>query len=315
MGQLRQHTINTPYMVGPVHCYSGMLGGELVLFDTGPPTDAARRYLLENIDLDRLKYVFISHCHIDHYGQAKWLEEQFGATIFIPYRDALKLRHHNHRIEQIYKLLLELGFGKKHLVTLKEIFDSGSLFPPFPKNYLVAEEDLPGELGVEILQCPGHSQSDIVYVGRDWAITGDTLLRGVFQSPLLDVDLLTGSRFLNYQAYCETLKKLKQLEGKKILPGHRKEIPSVREALLFYVAKLLQRAGQVRPYSEEDNLERLLEKVLGGREQETFLMYLKGSEIIFMKDFLADPELLKNSLLEVELFDSVEELYRGALSD
>ena len=59
-------------------------------------------------------------------------------------------------------------------------------FPPFPENYLVAEHDLPERLGIEVLACPGHSQSDLVYAGADWAVTGDTLLKGIFQSPLLD---------------------------------------------------------------------------------------------------------------------------------
>ena len=32
-------------MVGPVHCYSVELDGELVLFDTGPPTRAGELFL------------------------------------------------------------------------------------------------------------------------------------------------------------------------------------------------------------------------------------------------------------------------------
>ena len=70
-----QHTINTPYIAGPVHCYTAELGGDLVLFDTGPPTAEAEQYLRDNIDLRRLKHVIITHCHIDHYGQAAWLEK------------------------------------------------------------------------------------------------------------------------------------------------------------------------------------------------------------------------------------------------
>ena len=35
---MHQHTVQTPYMVGEVHFYSAELNGELVLFDTGPPT-------------------------------------------------------------------------------------------------------------------------------------------------------------------------------------------------------------------------------------------------------------------------------------
>jgi hydroxyacylglutathione hydrolase len=73
MAGLTQHTINTPYMVGPVHCYSGVLAGELVLFDTGPPTPDAERYLRDHIDLKKLRHVIITHGHIDHYGLAFWL--------------------------------------------------------------------------------------------------------------------------------------------------------------------------------------------------------------------------------------------------
>lgn len=313
MIQLQQHTINTPYMVGPVHCYSGNLAGDLVLFDTGPPTAAAKEYLTENLDLKRLKYVLISHCHIDHYGQASWLEKEYGATIFLPYRDALKLQKHIYRMKQMYELLLGLGFGEKYLSKLREIFESGSLFPPAPQDYRVVEDELPEELGIEVLQCPGHSQSDVVYTSENWAVTGDTLLRGVFQSPLLDVDLETGDRFSNYRAYCDTLKKLAALEGRTILPGHRKNIGSIPEVLGFYVSKLLLRARQVRPFRNEENLELLLQKVLGGREQEIFNMYLKGSEIMFMKDFLVQPDLLKNALISINLFDSVKDLYSEAI--
>lgn len=37
----------------------------------------------------------------------------------------------------------------------------------------------------------------LVYVGDEWAVTGDTLLKGIFQTPLLDVDLIHGGRFNN----------------------------------------------------------------------------------------------------------------------
>ena len=85
---IKQHTIDTPYMVGPVHCYTVKIKGELVLFDTGPPTDKARRYLREHVDLRSLQHVIITHCHIDHYGLASWLEKETEATVYLPYRDA-----------------------------------------------------------------------------------------------------------------------------------------------------------------------------------------------------------------------------------
>jgi len=312
MTVLTQHTINTPYMIGPVHCYSGRLGGELVLFDTGPPTAEARRYLQEHVDLASLKHIIVTHCHIDHYGQAYWLEQHTEAALYLPYRDCLKISRHDRRMDEMYHLLSGIGFNEDYLDELQQIFDSGVLFPPFPKRFLVAENDLPERLGIQVLSCPGHSQSDLVYAGDDWAVTGDTLLRGVFQSPLLDVDLETGGRFKNYRAYCETLIKLAGLRDKKVLPSHRQTVGSIDSVLLFYVSKLLQRAEQLAPYRDEKNVMLLIDKLLNGRVQDVFHMYLKTSEIVFMKDFLEQPELLRRALEEIGLFDDVAELFHFA---
>jgi len=308
-----QHTINTPYIVGPVHCYTAEFAGELVLFDTGPPTPEARQFLHDNVDLSRLKHVVITHCHIDHYGQAAWLGQNSDATIYLPEQDCLKIDTHERRMDEMYSLLRDLGFGEEYLSQLREIFDSGTLFPPFPREYLPAESDLPNHLGIEMVGCPGHSQSDLVYFGKEWAITGDTLLRGVFQTPLLDVDLLEGGRFENYKAYTETLRKLASLRSKTILPGHRQKIESIDATIRFYISKMLLRVKQLHPYKDEENLLLVIEKLLGGRMGEASHIFMKASEIIFMKDFLQRPGLLKNSLQAIGLFEEISPLYYGAI--
>jgi len=313
MAGLTQHTINTPYMVGPVHCYSGMLAGELVLFDTGPPTPEAERYLRDHIDLKKLRHVIITHGHIDHYGLAFWLEQNSDATVYLPYRDCLKIANHEKRIEGMYRLLASLHFHQQALDELRRIFESGLLFPPFPQKFLVAEKDLPQRLAITTLNCPGHSQSDMVYFGEDWAVTGDTLLRGIFQSPLLDVDLESGERFNNYQVYCRTLVKLAGLINRRILPGHRQTIAGIDTTLLFYISKLLQRVAQLRPYKDEENLMVTIEKLLGEPIKDAFILYLKASEIVFMKDLLAKPELLRRALEDIGLFDQVRELFAAAV--
>ncbi len=308
-----QHTIDTPYIVGPVHCYSGLVAGEQVLFDTGPPTPEGERYLREHIDLASLRHVIVTHCHIDHYGLAHWLEKNCEATIYLPYRDCLKIDQHGRRMQGMYELLFSLGFTREHLSELKRIFESGAVFPPSPKNFSVAESDLPARLGITVHSCPGHSQSDLVYTAEDWAVTGDTLLRGIFQSPLLDVDLETGGRFNNYKAYCESIVKLAGLKGRRILPGHR-EHADIEETLLFYMEKLLIRVEQLRPFRKEKNLLVLLDKLLGGRLQDSFLLFLKGSEAVFMQDLLDEPERLRNALEEIGLFDRVAALFQSATS-
>ena len=313
MVDFTQHTINTPYMVGPVHCYSATLGGELVLFDTGPPTEEACLYLEEHVDLKKLRHVIITHCHIDHYGQARWLEKRSGATVYLPYRDALKARLHGQRMHGMHKMLESLGFTSAYLEELEKVLEKGAILPPFPERFKVAEEDIPLHLGVGVLACPGHSQSDLVYTAENFVISGDTLLKGIFQSPLLDVDLETGERFDNYGAYCETIVKLSALEGKTVLPGHRRNIPGIKETLTFYLSKLLGRVAQLHQYVGEEDLMQLIDKLLDGRMKDIFHIYLKASEIVFMMDLLKDPQRLESALKLSGLWPEVSVLYEAAI--
>ena len=57
-----------------------------------------------------------------------------------------------------------------------------------------------------------------------------------------------------------------------------------------------------------------MDKVLNGRALDIFNIYLKASEIVFMKDFLEQPELLRRALLEIGLFDDVAELFNSAVN-
>ena len=303
-----QHTVETPYMVGPVHCYSLDCGDELVLIDTGPPTEAGRSFLRTHIDLGRLKHVIVTHCHIDHYGQAGWLEQVSGATVYLPRLDILKQERFEERLETLFGLITAMGFRPEYLDRLRERITRTSLPSIFPANYQVAETDIPPHLGIEVIGCPGHSQSDLIYSGEDWAVTGDTLLRGVFQSPLLDVDLEKGRRFKNYEAYCRSIVKLAGLRSKRILPGHRQHVESVDRTLLFYITKMLNRVSYVLPQLGRHSVAGVIEELFPTLD-DPFHIYLKASEIVFMEDFLAQPDLLASSLEDIGLHEPVAELF------
>jgi len=307
-----QHTLATPYPVGPVHCYSTELAGELVLFDTGPPTAEARDYLQRALPLERLRHVIVTHCHIDHYGLAAWLEREYGATVYIPYRDSLKVARHSERIDKMSALLAELGYDDAFLEKFRAEIDNDQVFPEFPKAHKLVEKDLPEELGVSVLPCPGHSQSDLVLTGPGWAVTGDVMLRGIFQSPLLDIDLLTGERFRNYDAYCGSLLNLASLRDKRVLPGHRQSIESVDANILFYVGKLLERSVRIKALDGRQSVAELVPKLLGTDLSHSFLVYLKASELVFIRDFLEQPELLRKALGEISLYQPLAKLFDSA---
>lgn len=307
---MQQQTVQTPYMVGEVHFYTAELGGDLALFDTGPPTPEGEARLRATVDLPRLKYLFLTHCHVDHYGLANFVLANSSAAVYLPRMDAIKFERHTERLARIAALLGRYGFDATFVGRLRDSFDRNKVFAQKPERYRIVEESPELErLGLSWLACPGHSQSDLVYLTGDCAVTGDLLLRSIFQAPLLDIDLQTfHDRFRNYDAYCASLLKLAQLRGRRIMPGHRHSVDSLDDAILFYVTTLLERAAQLLPVRRLA-ISAIIEHLFQGRLTEPFFVYLKASEIIFMLDFIDNPALLRSSLEQIGLFPRVAEQF------
>lgn len=292
-------------MVGEAHFYSTEIAGELVLFDTGPATPEAQAFLQSQVNLQRLKHVFITHCHVDHYGLARFINENSDAEIYIPRKDAIKLQHHEKRLAHIEEELARVGFDRNYVRRFREIIAQNQIFPGAPKRFHIVEEsEVPARLDIVVLGCPGHSQSDLVYLVGESAITGDILLRGIFQAPLLDIDLDSfAGRFRNYEAYCASLRQMVALRGRQILPGHRFAVESLDDAILFYVGKLCERAERLKGFPPDLPLPVLLDRLFGDASPDPFVAYLKASEIVFMRDFLAEPERLQDSLAAIGLLE------------
>ncbi len=301
-----QHTIKTPYLIGTVHCYSAEINNELILFDCGPPNIECREELRRQIDLPRVRHLLLTHAHIDHWGQARWLAEEFGITVYMPYHDSLKIIHHTERLNAMLHIMSEAGFSAQWLEEFAGFMEKDALYPSFPSGYLIAEEEVTKRFGIEVYRCAGHSTSDLVYKGGEsereegWIISGDTLLPGVFQSPLLDVDLERGGRFRNYEAWCRSIVLLASLEGNRVLPGHRNITESVYGVLIWYLRTLLYRLKRFLPYREEENFAVIVEAMLAERIKGPFHIYFKASELIFIRDLLADSSRLMRALLAVK---------------
>ena len=309
-----QHTVPTPYIVGEVHFYSAQLNGALTLFDTGPPTPEGEAALREKVELGRLKYLLLTHCHIDHCGLANYVLDNSEAELYLPRLDAIKFARHEERLEGMAGLLGSYGFGQEFLRQLGDCFDRYKVHPVVPKRYRIVEESAELKaLGIDWLACPGHSQSDLVYLVDGCAVSGDLLLRNIFQAPLLDIDLQSfAGRFRNYDAYCASLGKLARLRGFLVMPGHRESVGGVDEAIISYLTTLLERCVKLLPYRGLA-VNEMVERLFRGRLPDPFHVYLKVSEIVFMLDFLEDPELLKVSLEEIALFDRVSALFAAAV--
>lgn len=310
-----QHTVNTPYMVGPVHFYTFETNHGIVMFDTGPNTLEAMSYLNKHIDLKKLAYLFITHCHIDHHGLTYHIKQNSDARIFLSRYDYLKFKHYQTRFEKVTSMLEEEGFPKHILNEITYYLEGMKRLAPFPEGEIIEENrEILNQLNLDFLRCPGHSQSDIVYLFQNYAITGDVILRDVFQTPLLDLNLDDmKTRYNNYLAYIETIDKLISLSQYTILPGHREYIDDVKQRISIYLNKMLSRGVKIGKSLVKDPIYEIIVKINNGKQLDSFTQYLKASEIFFIRDIFKDPEPLQKAIsrhsLDIDLNKYVGEIY------
>ncbi len=296
----KRHTVNTPYAVGPVHLYTFEIDKDIIMFDTGPYTQQAMAYIKEKIDLKRLRYLFITHCHADHYGLENFIAKNSHAKIYLPYMDHLKFLNIKKRIAISKKLLEQYGFPHQLISSMADMLYDFINTIPLPINYEILEEEK-WDIDLNYMLCPGHSKSDAVYLFEGFAITGDVILNNIYQTPLFDIDYTTMDRFNNYKAFCKTLTKLKELKNYTILPGHR-EHTSIEDIVTFYVLKTIDRASKLKKFMELSVYE-IVKKVIPDALKDPFTAYIKTSEILFFLDFLKEPILLVESLNQSNLYN------------
>lgn len=311
--EIVQHTIKTPYKVGDVHVYSTVFQDELILFDVGPDTVEAQEWLRKSIDLSRLSNVFITHCHVDHFGGLRFIEQETNAKIHLPVRDVMKYLRWQMREEKMYAMFQEFGFSGKILNDLHTLFRYKGASPRLPECFSVVEESMP-ELGISFVNCPGHTQADIVYYTDDWAVTGDTIFNDLFQTPSFDVDMVTGERYKNYHGYCQSLENLYSLREKIICPAHKGEVKDVGAALLLYVSRMLRRAKRIKEFVSTMNVADIVAYFFGNTAADPFHIYLKISEILFLRDFIEEPERLRGSLEKTGLYAEIGEKFERVMA-
>ncbi|MCX8084694.1 MAG: MBL fold metallo-hydrolase [Calditerrivibrio sp.] len=306
-----QHTVNTPFVVGPVHFYSTeMHDGTIVMFDTGPHTPEASTYISKHVDLSRLSYLFITHCHIDHYGMLYHIKKNTNARIFISRYDQLKLKLSDERVELISEILAKEKFPYKAIKSISSVSEYFRDILPFPEAEILEDHiELIEKLHISFLHCPGHTQSDIDYLYQNYAITGDVILRDIFQTPLLDIDLDTpNNRYNNYLAFLNTVEKLMSIKDLIFLPGHNITIDNIKYRIECYLEKFLSRVCKIGPKLLVGDVYSTLKHINIDPFNNPFISYLKTSEIFFMRDIILNPEPLKKIIekydLNIEIFNN-----------
>jgi len=189
------------------HCYI-MVDKELTLIDTGMPhkTQKILRYITDELQRSPsdLKTIFLTHCDIDHIGNALELRSLTGAKIVAHPQDAEVIAGEKIRMTP-----------KGGMSILFKLLRSFMRVKPFHVDILINDGD--NLSGLTIFHMPGHTMGSIALYDskRKVLFIGDTLgcRDGVVQSPSKSVTMDIK------QAY-RSIEKLKSLDFTVMLSGH-----------------------------------------------------------------------------------------------
>lgn len=194
---------------------------DLILVDTGmpgKPKDMIIKYITSiGRQITDVKYILLTHAHLDHFGNAYDLQRLTNAHIGI---NQLGIQYVNGE----KGLLLPVGhdFRSKMFVNFIKIMSKFSK-PKFIKPDMVLKEgEFPDEFGVKakIVETPGHTLDSISIFLEDSKV-------------VLVGDLLFGDKdglklpvfYEDYTKLLDSVKKIKDLNADLICVSHGKDYP------------------------------------------------------------------------------------------
>jgi glyoxylase-like metal-dependent hydrolase (beta-lactamase superfamily II) len=208
------------------HCYL-IDGPELTLIDTGMPrkTKKILQYITETLHKQPtdLKTILLTHCDIDHIGNARELHQLTGAIIAAHPLDAdiiagKKPRQTPRRTMQILFKILRIILQVK----------------PFPVDDIIDDGDTIA--GLTVLHLPGHTPGSIAFYDpkRKVLFIGDTLgcKNGVITGPSQSVTW-------DSEKIITSIEKLRTIDFSVMLSGHGEPlITKASEKLTQYLSTI-----------------------------------------------------------------------------
>lgn len=194
------------YFNGPVNIGYVKRGDEGLLIDAGIDASTMKKVMKELKQKELpITYLFITHAHADHYGGAKYLQDQHKVYTIAPVLEEAILR--NPVLEPLY-----LFGGNDPLPELRNKFLEGS---PIHIDQVVTEGEMTiGEFSFSNYQFPGHSYHQLGILIDEILYAGDAY----FSQEQLDKHKIP---FLTDAALAmESLAKVKEVSCYGAVPGH-----------------------------------------------------------------------------------------------
>ena len=162
----------TPFPVGPVNVYL-VTEPEAVLVDTGPGMQETLELLEKllgeaGLRLEQLRKIVVTHGHVDHYGLARVLAGRSGAPIYASPRDGLYFSHHQERLDDFHRSMLEqAGTPESAQRVMQERFTAlRGLAEPLEKYQPIEQlGPLPcSSVTFQAVSTPGHTPGQLLFL-------------------------------------------------------------------------------------------------------------------------------------------------------
>lgn len=194
---------------GNVNCYIVKEGESSILVDTARPK--YRERILERCRQEHVKLIVLTHTHMDHCQNAKFLAEQLQVPIAISKADE-ELITDNMKQE----LKAETLLGKLVLAVSIDSFHKDTI-PFFNADVFLEEGDSLGPYGMKakVLALPGHTNGSIgLELEDDGVIVGDALMNMFYPT----VSML----YHDWEQMLQSADRISQLGERMIYFGHGK---------------------------------------------------------------------------------------------
>ena len=228
--QTKNSTTITRLLQGRSNVYLIRRGENFFMVDTGGQNrNQELTRALKTMNISKLDYLFLTHTHFDHAGNAHMVRDTYEARVIahISERDVLE--------KGVSAIPKGANIFTKACVTLGgKNFSKLTNFPPCLVD--ITTEDtfkLPGWTNVYVIHTPGHTGgSQCIIIDNEYAIAGDiifTLLPGTIYPPFTDLP----------QLLPQSWERLLQTDCHTFLPGHGN--PCLRERLVKHLPGLYRR--------------------------------------------------------------------------
>ena len=195
---------------------------ELAIIDPGPLNDEHFDNILKVIDERPVKFIFLTHSHIDHSPLAKQLSNKLGTQIFA-------FGPSDSGLSKVMLLLIAEGYK-----SLAEGIDNDFIPDHFIKD---GDKFILGNKNIKVIYTPGHMGNHVCFQYDEILFSGDHVMdwaTSMVSPPYGDLT--------QFMASCRML-QTKQFD--LFLPGHGEPVRNPSERLNFIISHRLDREEQI----------------------------------------------------------------------